>query len=264
MRERRVAVTSFVATAVSVVVVHRWNSATSSPSGSWLDSAVFAVVLLAILGAHELGHHLVARRHGMTVSWPLFLPAPFFVGTLGALLRVHDRPRTRTALLEMGAAGPLAGFVVLATALCVRIAMGTPEIGGDVLGRPLLWWLIAGMAPGPTPLLTTADPVCYAVWVGCLVTAMNLLPFGQLDGGHVATALSPRSARYVGIGVAVLLGGLGFAWAGWWAWLVAIHLLATRRPMSVQTSGPLPSHRAQGAALAAAVVWGACFSPAPW
>lgn len=264
MRERRIAVTAFVATAVSVVVVHRWNADVFLSARGWVDSAVFAAVLLAILGAHELGHHLVARRHGMHVSLPLFLPAPFFVGTLGAILRVHDRPRTRTALLEMGAAGPLAGFVVLVLALSVRLATGGPEIGGEVLGRPLVWWLLASPAPGPVPALTTADPVCYAAWVGCLVTAMNLLPFGQLDGGHVMVALAPGPARVIGGIVSVLLVGLGFSWPGWWAWLLAIHLLATRRPMSVQVSGPSPGPRARWAAMAAGVVWVLCFSPAPW
>lgn len=255
---------AFLATSVSVILVHRWNAGGLFSARGWIDSWVFAVVLLGILGAHELGHHLVARRHGMQVSLPLFLPAPFFVGTLGAILRVHDRPRTRTALLEMGAAGPLAGFVALVVALVVRFAFGPPVETGEVLGRPLIWWLVCGLGPGPVPALTTADPVCYAVWVGCLVTAMNLLPFGQLDGGHVMVAVAPGAARRIGWLVSAVLVALGALWAGWWAWVVAIHLVASRRPMVVLASEAGPSRRAYGAAVAVIVVLVLCFSPAPW
>ncbi|MEQ1569713.1 MAG: site-2 protease family protein, partial [Myxococcota bacterium] len=183
MRERWLASVLFVATAASVVVVHRWSG-----DAGWYDSALFATTLLGFLGAHEIGHRAVGRAHGMSVSLPLFLPAPFFVGTLGAVLRVHDRPRTRTALLEMGIAGPIAGWLVLVVACVARTAWSAPSGAGEPLRSPALWSVTSWLIRGEVAPLTTGDPVGYALWVGCLVTAMNLLPFGQLDGGHVMVA----------------------------------------------------------------------------
>jgi membrane-associated protease RseP (regulator of RpoE activity) len=263
LRERWIAGALFVLTGVSVVSVHRWNVGTLWSPRGWAESAVFACTLLGFLVAHELGHRSVARAHGMTVSWPVFLPAPFFVGTLGALIRIHDRPRTRTALLEMGAGGPLAGLAVLALATVARIGWSPPGGGGETLTPPLLWSATAWILRGHAVPLTTADPVGYAIWVGCLVTAMNLLPFGQLDGGHVAVAAWPERARLVSAGVAVALAVGGFAWWGWWAWLVAIVTLA-RRPMTVVAPGAPPTPRARLAAAAAIAAWALCFTPSPW
>jgi membrane-associated protease RseP (regulator of RpoE activity) len=255
----------FAATALSIVIVHRLNHGPWQDLEGWLSSAVFAGVLLGILGLHEMGHHFVARRHGMHVSWPLFLPAPFFVGTLGAILRVHDRPRSRTALLEMGASGPISGFLALTAIWAVRLWLGGPvQEGGEVLARPLLWWALSAPLPGPVPLLTTDDPAAYAGWVGALVTAMNLLPFGQLDGGHVACAIDPEQSRRVGWITSAILLGVGFAWMGWWAWLLAIHLMATRHPMFVVESSRPLTPRARRVAWLAAAVFLCCFTPIPW
>ncbi|MEZ4236006.1 MAG: site-2 protease family protein [Myxococcota bacterium] len=229
--------------------------------GTWAEAATFCAVLLAILGAHELGHHAVGRRHGLRVSMPLFLPAPFLVGTLGAILAIRDRPRSRSALLELGAAGPLAGFAVIAAVTALHLATATPQPGGDPLARPLLWWLL-GALTGGVPPLTTADPVGYALWVGCLVTAMNLLPFGQLDGGHVAAALAPRSVRASRWAVTAGLVALGALWPPWWAWLGAVWVLAARRPWPAE--GPPPSRRARLVALVTVGVFALCFTPSPW
>lgn len=258
---RRIAVALLVATAASVVGMHRWNAGSEGSAGEWAESVTFAAVLLGILGAHELGHHAVGRRHGLRLSMPLFLPAPVFVGTLGAILAVRDRPKSRTALLEMGAAGPLAGFAVIAAVVGVRMALGGAAAGGDPLGRPLIWWVAGWGLRGEVPPLTTADPVGYAVWVGCLVTAMNLLPFGQLDGGHVALALWPRG-DWLRWAITAVLVALGAVWPGWWAWAAAIWLLASRRAWIVE--GPAPSRRAKVAAASAAVVFALTFTPAPW
>ncbi|MEQ1505057.1 MAG: site-2 protease family protein, partial [Myxococcota bacterium] len=222
--ERAGAIGSFLATAVSVVLVHRWNA------GGWADAVVFCVALLAILGAHELGHHVVGRRHGLRLSLPVFLPAPFFVGTLGALIQVRDRPRSRTALLEMGAAGPLAGFAVITVLVALHLAFGAPDATGEPLARPLVWQAIGWATTGGAPPLSTADPVGYAAWVGCLVTAMNLLPIGTLDGGHVLAAVDPRRSRWVGWIATGGLVALGIAWPPWWAWAAATRILAWRAP----------------------------------
>jgi membrane-associated protease RseP (regulator of RpoE activity) len=258
---RWLAVGLLVATAASVVGMHRWNAGSVDSARGWLESVVFCAVLLGILGAHELGHHTLGRRHGLRLSMPLFLPAPFFVGTLGAILAVRDRPRSRTALLEMGAAGPIAGFAVIAAVVALRMLLGGAHPGGEPLSRPLVWSVLGWLVAGEVPSLTTADPVGYAAWVGCLVTAMNLLPFGQLDGGHVACALWPR-ASVLRWGVTALLGVMGAWWPGWWAWLAAIWLLASRRAWAVE--GPAPTRRARWTAAIAAAVLASCFTPIPW
>lgn len=282
-REKRLAAVLLLVTALSIVIVHRYHHAPLLEFDGWLSSGVFAVSLLTILGVHEYGHHVVARRHGMSISLPIFLPAPFFVGTLGAILRVHDRPRSRTALLQMGASGPIAGFLVLTALWLSRLWLFGPlPQTGEPLTRPLLWWLLAAPLPGPVPALTTDDPVAYACWVGALVTALNLLPFGQLDGGHIISAIAPNYARQIGWGVCASLVALGFLWPGWWAWLLAIYLLApkspsqhppatfigrgrTKHPREVgRTTRGVPPQR--GALVAAAVwlVWVVCFTPIPW
>lgn len=248
IRERWLAAALFGATALSVALV---------------QSATFAAALLAILGVHEAAHRIVARAHGMRVSLPLFLPAPFFVGTLGAVIRLEDRPPGRTALAETAAAGPLAGLVAALVAMALALA-GDPPGGGDPLARPLAWGVLSAVLRGGSAPLTTADPLGYAAWVGCLVTAMNLLPFGQLDGGHLSSALAPGRARAVGTAVTVALGVLGFAWPWWWAWALALHLLGAGHPLAVEEPREPPSLRARVLAGACVAAFAACFVPVPW
>lgn len=266
VRERRLAAGLLGVTGLSVALAYR-----AGVGGPWTDpgalgrALVFAGALLGILGVHELGHRLVAARHGMRVSWPLFLPAPFFVGTLGAVIRIDDRPRNRTALLEMGAAGPLAGFLAIGAVIGLRLALGSPGDVGEPLTRPLVWWVLGAALTGEVPPLGTADPLGYAAWVGCLITAMNLLPFGQLDGGHVWTALRPELGAATSWGVTVGLGLGGLAWSGWWWWALLLWALGARHPLPVH--GPedqAPSVRGRALAGGCAVAFLACFTPVPW
>lgn len=264
-RERQLAGVLLFATTVSIALVHRYQQGTKPIADGWGDSATFAVALLSILGVHELGHHAVARHHGMRVSLPLFLPAPFFVGTLGAILRIHDRPRSRGALLEMGASGPLLGFVGIAALWALDLwVVGPREASGELLSRPLLWWVLSYPLPGEVPALSADDPIAYAGWVGALVTSLNLLPFGQLDGGHISCALSPARSRTVSLVVSGLLLLMGILWPGWWAWLLAIHALAARQSMGISGKDELLSVRSRLCALAALVAWACCFTPVPW
>lgn len=265
VRARRVAAALFGATALSVYLVNliRWQE---GPGGAW-RALSFTAALMSILLAHELGHYAVARAHGFRLSLPWFLPFPLLVGTLGALIRLEDRPRGRTGLLEMGVAGPLAGLGAVLVVLVLRLIVGVdlPETDqGWHLARPALWWLlswpIAGQAP---PLVSPLDPLAFAAWLGCLLTAMNLLPLGQLDGGHVLHALWPRRSSLVGWVVtgALVLGGLW--WPGWAVWAAAVHLMGARRPVKVRDPEPPPSRRARWLAGAAVVAWVLCFTPAP-
>jgi membrane-associated protease RseP (regulator of RpoE activity) len=227
-RERRVAGALFFATCCSVFLVYwlRWRGGGILEAWSAL---LFTATLMSILLGHEMGHYAAGRLHGIRLALPWFLPAPFLVGTFGAIIRWSDVPRTRSGLLEMAAAGPLAGLGVVLVVLLSWMALGpsVPVTDADVaLAQPLLWWIVAGVVRGaPPPAISPEDPLGFAAWIGGLVTAMNLLPVGQLDGGHILYALSPRWARIIGWAVTVALLGAGFWWAGWAAWAAIVHLL---------------------------------------
>jgi membrane-associated protease RseP (regulator of RpoE activity) len=166
----------------------------------------FAVPLLSILVVHELGHYVAARLHGVPASLPYFIPAPFisFFGTMGAVISMPRRIRSRNALLDIGAAGPLAGMLVALPVLAVGIATSKVEpLNGPYIqeGQSLLYLAMKRLILGPIPdgYDMTMSPMAFAGWAGLLVTALNLLPVGQLDGGHIAYALFGRSQdKYAG------------------------------------------------------------------
>lgn len=260
--ERRIAAGLFAATAISVIVVHRAHAGAGGlwTARGWLDSAAFCAALLGILGTHELGHLVVGRWYGLRPSPPMFLPAPFFVGTLGAILQVRDRPTSRGALLATACAGPIAGFAAIVLVIGLAVLRGEPDGDGEALCRPLVWRLLAGAIAHDAPL-TTADPLGYAAWVGCLVTGMNLLPFGQLDGGHVWSAIAPGGGRLRRGLVTAALALLGFAWAGWWAWLVAVWVVARREDH--RPGGEAPWW-APAVGVVCVLVFAACFTVVPY
>jgi hypothetical protein len=196
----------------------------------------FSLPLLAVLLAHEMGHYLVARRRGLDVSPPYFIPAPFplnLIGTFGAFIRLRSPMINRALLLDVGAAGPLASFVLslpLAAAglrLSVvdeslydtptrfLVPIGT-EAALPVGGSLVFHALAAAFAPGPGTLVL--HPLALAAWLGLFVTALNLFPLSQLDGGHVLFALAGRRQRIAALAFLALLVLLGFHWAGWWMW----------------------------------------------
>lgn len=223
---------------------------------------------MVVLLAHELGHYAVALHHGFRLSLPWFIPFPFFIGTLGAIIRLEAPPRGRTGLLEMGAAGPLAGFTAIVVLWSLRLAFGEApnEVeGAYTLAAPWLWRVLGAMFAGSSTVpLSSADPVAFAGWIGCLVTAMNLLPIGQLDGGHIASALWPSWHQQVSYAVFAGLALLGFIWPGWWVWGLMIWLIGARHAVEVERPGPDVSRRAAWLAFGCAVCWVACFVPEPW
>jgi membrane-associated protease RseP (regulator of RpoE activity) len=240
----RLSLVTLVATCCSVVVVR---------------SLPFALVLLGALAIHEAAHRVVARRHGARVGWPVFLPAPVFVGTLGALLPVRTWPRSPSALLEVGAAGPLAGFAIAVTVLSVRV--GSAPSGGEVLAPPAVWRLLSLLVNGEVVPLTTSDPWAHGAWAACLLTGMNLLPLGQLDGGHVAGAALGQRARPLAAFVIATVGLLGWWWHWWWPWLGVLWLLGGWRPAPVDR-GPL-TLRAKVVGAVTLLVGVGCFLPVP-
>jgi membrane-associated protease RseP (regulator of RpoE activity) len=168
--------------------------------------------LLAILVTHELGHYVAARIHGVPASLPYFLPLPILnpFGTLGAVIVMPKRIRSARALLDIGAAGPLAGMVMAIPIMLIGLALsevGPRGTGGGTLyiqeGQSILYWALKSVVHGAIPATHDVHlhPTALAAWVGFLVTFLNLIPFGQLDGGHVAYALfgekQNRFARFV-------------------------------------------------------------------
>ena len=269
-RERRIAGFLFFATCTSVFVVYLF-SWEREPLLSHPDvpmrALVFTATLMGILLAHELGHYAVARMHRFRLSMPWFIPAPFWVGTLGAIIRLEEPPRDRNGLVEMGAAGPLAGLVVIVGVMVLRLWGGAPSdpVGdGWVLARPPLWWAVGLVMNGShPPLISTQDPMAFAAWIGCLVTAMNLFPFGQLDGGHVLAGCWPAGAWVVGwVTTGVLLLG-GVIWPAWAVWVALLHVMGARSPVEPRDREAPLSRRARVIAGLSALGFLLCFTPVP-
>src|SRR6267142_1125384 len=194
----------------------------SAPSAArFLAGAPFAFTLIAILGVHELGHYFTARHYRASVSLPYFIPAPFGFGTLGAIILMRSPARDRNSLFDIAAAGPLAGLAVAFPAIVVGLAWSTvvpmPPEGYSGFGDSLLTWGLAYLRFGHIPpghMLFT-HPMVDAAWAGLLVTALNLIPVGQLDGGRIVYALFGRRHRMVGRATVIALLGLGvtaFLW----------------------------------------------------
>jgi membrane-associated protease RseP (regulator of RpoE activity) len=220
------------------------------PGRIWIGLP-FSVTLLLILGAHEFGHYFVSRRHRVEVTLPYFIPAPSFIGTFGAFIKMKSPIMDRRILLDVGVAGPLAGMVVAVPVILAGLVLS--EVGtvagegtGLVLGTSLLFsflnWVVHGPLPDEINLLL--HPVAFSGWIGLLVTSLNLLPVGQLDGGHVAYAvLGPKQrilARII-VGVLILLGIFG--WSGWLVWVVLLFFLGVDHPPVVYEWVPLDRTR---------------------
>jgi len=228
-----------------------------------LDLAIgFALSMLAILTAHEFGHYFAARAHKTQVTLPYFIPFPLSpFGTMGAFIRLQEPPRNKKVLLDIGLAGPLAGLVVTLPVLLVGLSLSEispiPAVlpanfgfeGNSILYlvlkylihgawlpqpasyqglHPILYWVQYYFTSSPLPLGgwdITIHPLAWAGWAGLLVTSLNLLPAGQLDGGHVIYSLYGNRLKWIRPLIIVVLFVLGFLWSGWWLWAFMILLL---------------------------------------
>jgi membrane-associated protease RseP (regulator of RpoE activity) len=246
----------FLATLATTIIagaLHQGVNPLTHP-GELYKGIPFSFTLLLILGAHEMGHYLVSRRHHLNVTLPYFIPAPpfpFIIGTFGAFIRIRSPIRDKRALLDVGAAGPLTGVVVSIPVILLGLNLSTVKPGpggveGLTLGEPLLFqllsWLVFGqMSPEQNILL---HPMAFAGWIGLLVTALNLIPVGQLDGGHVAYALFPQQHGRISLACLGLLGLIGlFFWHGWLVWAVLLYFLGLRHPPPAYDWVPLDRRR---------------------
>jgi membrane-associated protease RseP (regulator of RpoE activity) len=203
----------------------------------FLTGLPFSLTLLTILMAHELGHYLACVYYDVDATLPFFLPAPTpFTGTLGAFIRIRSPIYSKRVLFDIGVAGPLAGFVFLIPALGVGLAFskvipGINHQGTIQLGAPALEWMLQRLIfPGVPAADIYLHPVARAAWVGMFATALNLLPVGQLDGGHVVYALLGRSHKWITQTFLLALLPMGRWWNGWWLLAVVLFFFARKHP----------------------------------
>ena len=235
---------------------------------------IYSIPMLLVLGAHEFGHYYYCRRHDVDASLPYFLPAPLLLtGTFGAVIRIKQPFPSKRALFDIGIAGPIAGFLMLLPFLfwgvAHSIAVQIPQ-GSDIVyfGEPLLlkfaeWLYFPAMPDGADLVL---HPVGFAAWFGLLATALNLLPFGQLDGGHIAYAVFGSRARLVSIGTLLATVALTFTSMSWtltaMVMLAMAFFLGVRHPHIPDEDVLLDTKRLLVAFLAL-VIFVLCFTPVP-
>lgn len=299
----------FVATVLSVMLVGGLYNLTEEPSnwllelpGIILEGWPFALSLLAILGAHEFGHYLMGRRHGVHVTLPYFIPMPISpFGTMGAVINMKEPAKNRRQLLDIGLAGPLAGLAVAIPVVLIGLSLSNVEplptrlppgmglqlegnsilylflkflVFGQLLPAPAsfgdmpawLYWLRFFFTGQPYPLGgvdVVLHPVAWAGWAGILVTALNLIPVGQFDGGHILYVLVGRKRALQML--PFILGAialLGFFWTGWWLWLALILLLGRFHAEPLDQITPLDTGR-RWLAVFAIIVFLLVFTPVP-
>ena len=234
-----------------------------------LTGIPFALTLVGILLAHELGHFFACRYYRIQASYPYFVPAPTLIGTLGAFIRIRSPITNRRALFDMALAGPLVGFLIAVPMLAIAIAHSRVVAGGEaaaplIFGRPLIErileaWLRPGVAHGDLLL----HPIGRAAWVGLFATALNLLPAGQLDGGHILYTLTSGRHRWISLGVAIVLLPMAMLWVGWLLWAVLLIAIGFRHPPLIDKWEPLDRRRRIWAVVAVAIFL-LCFMPAPF
>ena len=257
-----------------------------------VEGVPFAATLLGILTVHEFGHYFAARHWGVKASLPYFIPLPYisFLGTLGAVIRIRSAIPHKRALLDIGASGPVAGFIVALAACVVGLPQSRivdpgyfrelPFAGAESvieLGAPLIFKALSAllMPPVRDGGIVLLSPIAFAGWVGLFITAFNLFPVGQLDGGHIIYALFGRGHRYVGraaFGVLLGLGGYGIltmfwdlpsGWVGWLFLAFFLGMFGKDHPPPFYPNIPLDRRRRRVGILCL-LLFAVCFTPVPF
>jgi membrane-associated protease RseP (regulator of RpoE activity) len=198
----------------------------------------FSLTLLLILLTHELSHYFMSRKHHVSATLPYFIPAPTIIGTFGAVIKMRPPIYNRRSLIDIGASGPIGGFIV--SVIVVIIGLQLSEIkpsgefqGGIAFGGSLLFsflsWVILNIEPDKYDILL--HPIAFAGWVGLLVTSLNLIPVGQLDGGHVVYALFGEKHQLIAKMMIPVLALMGIIfWPGWLVWAALLIIIGYRHP----------------------------------
>lgn len=268
----------FVLTAASVFFVGGFRAVEVPGQGTALgvdvrEGLLLVAGLLGILLAHEMGHYLMARRYGVDATLPFFIPFPVpgfsLVGTLGAFIRIRGAIPSRKALFDIGVAGPLAGFAVCLPVLWLgvrdaRIIPSAGAEGGLLLGEPLAFQWLAYLVHGhlPDDVTLALGSLGLAAWFGLFITALNLMPIGQLDGGHVTYALLGERARRISMIGSWLCVALVYFGPNWILWAILVRVLGRRHPSTLDDVSPVGRGRAWVGLLALAV-FVVCFVPNP-
>lgn len=297
MRVKKIHIILFVLTVITTFI-------TGLSFGGSITSAVsFSAALLFILGSHEMGHYYYGRKYGVDITPPYFIPAPPFIspiGTFGAFIKIKSPISTKKVLFDIGIAGPLAGIAATIPILILGIKMSTivklseyESGGGLLLGTPLLFTFLSDIFFGHIPegYDLFVHPVAFAGWVGLFVTALNLIPSGQLDGGHIVYALfSKHYHKYASIVMIVLLFIFGVGtepflalwstylgdslpafisavpviegWPGWVLWAAILAIMGTKHPPTVSEESELDGRRKLLGVLSL-VIFIVCFTPVP-
>lgn len=245
-----------------------------------LSGVPFSATLMGILMAHEMGHFILCEKNGVYATLPFFIPAPTLIGTMGAFIRIKSPIRSRQALFDIGVAGPIAGFVVAIPFLFIGLLLshplpGFPEPNAYAVGFPLIFHvahrIIVTVTHNPMPMSRLSlHPIAVAAWVGMFATALNLLPGGQLDGGHIVYAVAPQWHKRITRISVLVLAFLGiywpawgtWAWPGWALWAVVLGLTGWRHPHVPVWPGLDPMRR--WLAVMAVIILLLTFLPAPF
>ena len=259
---------SFISEFAARPVALRW--------GLLLQGFWYSGTLIGILGAHEMGHYLLCRRYNVDATLPYFIPLPpyfFLTGTLGAVIRIREAFPSRKVLFDIGVAGPIAGFVVLVPALFYGMSLSNvvpaPTQGRMIfLGEPLLFKIATWAVIGPVKDGYTVNihPMVFAAWFGMLATAINLLPFGQLDGGHITYATLGRWSAPISIATVGITIAMTFVTVSWLVMtlvmLVMLFMLGPRHPRVIYEHEPVGTTR-NLIAVFALIMFILCFTPVP-
>jgi membrane-associated protease RseP (regulator of RpoE activity) len=233
-----------------------------------LKGLPFSLTMLGILLMHELGHFWAARYYHVNASLPYFLPVPVLPGTFGAFIRIRSAILSKRILFDIGIAGPIFGFIALILPLIAgvslsHVAPGLVEKGDVIFGTPMLLRVVEwAQFPGVPSADIVLHPIARGAWVGLLATAMNLLPIGQLDGGHIVYAFLGERTKYLSWILVAIFIPMGFYFARSWLFWAALLLFFGMRHPSVVDPEPIGPTRTK-LALFAAFMLLVCFTPSP-
>jgi membrane-associated protease RseP (regulator of RpoE activity) len=239
----------------------------------WVGGALYSLSIMAILLSHEMGHYVASRRYGVPATLPYFIPfppSPF--GTFGAVIKMRGVIVNKRSLFDIGVAGPLCGFILAVPAACIGVHLSTVvrvakvtspllELGDPLLFRLLEWYMVRNLPPTYELVL---HPVGYAAWVGLFVTALNLLPVGQLDGGHIVYAVFGERSAWVYRALIPILLVLAFFYnAGWLVLVILLLVFGIHHPRPLDEETPLNRGR-KAIAFVMLLVFVLSFTPAPF